>query len=274
MSPALRTASRSASLRCRWSRGLSDRARDAPKAAPHCPLRRRPAAKRGAAAKPGERKLLYYRNPMGLADTSPVPKKDPMGMDYIAGLRRRGPGRTGYGEGVGRPDPDAGRAHRAGEQTVARARRARGRHDRDQRARPAHSRAEVRGLDREAARQHDRAGGRARPAAGGGLQPRTRVGAAGIPDRLQRDEEPERVRAPTRRPACSSWPSAALERLRNWDISEQQIAAAARRRRAAPHADAHRARLRRDRQGPAGGGDAVHAGRSAVQDRRPVARSG
>nr|WP_221229554.1 efflux RND transporter periplasmic adaptor subunit [Niveibacterium umoris] len=30
------------------------------------------------------RKLLYYRNPMGLPDTSPVPKKDPMGMDYIA----------------------------------------------------------------------------------------------------------------------------------------------------------------------------------------------
>ncbi len=37
----------------------------------------------GAAAKPGERKLLYYRNPMGLPDTSPVPKKDPMGMDYV-----------------------------------------------------------------------------------------------------------------------------------------------------------------------------------------------
>jgi len=32
--------------------------------------------------KPGK-KLLYYRNPMGLPDTSPVPKKDPMGMDYI-----------------------------------------------------------------------------------------------------------------------------------------------------------------------------------------------
>lgn len=30
-----------------------------------------------------ERKILYYRNPMGLADTSPTPKKDPMGMDYI-----------------------------------------------------------------------------------------------------------------------------------------------------------------------------------------------
>jgi Cu(I)/Ag(I) efflux system membrane fusion protein len=31
-----------------------------------------------------ERKILFYRNPMGLADTSPVPKKDSMGMDYIA----------------------------------------------------------------------------------------------------------------------------------------------------------------------------------------------
>ncbi|EWS62226.1 Cation efflux system protein CusB precursor [Methylibium sp. T29-B] len=36
-----------------------------------------------SAAAPKPRKLLYYRNPMGLADTSPVPKKDPMGMDYI-----------------------------------------------------------------------------------------------------------------------------------------------------------------------------------------------
>ena len=36
----------------------------------------------GASAAPA-RKLLYYRNPMGLPDTSPVPKKDPMGMDYV-----------------------------------------------------------------------------------------------------------------------------------------------------------------------------------------------
>lgn len=34
-------------------------------------------------AESGERKILYYRNPMGLPDTSPVPKKDAMGMDYI-----------------------------------------------------------------------------------------------------------------------------------------------------------------------------------------------
>lgn len=31
-----------------------------------------------------EPKILYYRNPMGLPDTSPVPKQDSMGMDYIA----------------------------------------------------------------------------------------------------------------------------------------------------------------------------------------------
>lgn len=36
-----------------------------------------------APAKVGPRKILYYRNPMGLADTSQVPKKDWMGMDYI-----------------------------------------------------------------------------------------------------------------------------------------------------------------------------------------------
>ena len=30
-----------------------------------------------------KKKLLYFRNPMGLPDTSPTPKKDQMGMDYI-----------------------------------------------------------------------------------------------------------------------------------------------------------------------------------------------
>jgi membrane fusion protein, copper/silver efflux system len=36
-----------------------------------------------AEAATGERQVLYYRNPMGLPDTSPEPKKDSMGMDYI-----------------------------------------------------------------------------------------------------------------------------------------------------------------------------------------------
>lgn len=37
-----------------------------------------------ATAGGGQRRILYYRNPMGLPDTSPTPKKDSMGMDYIA----------------------------------------------------------------------------------------------------------------------------------------------------------------------------------------------
>ncbi|MEO8684642.1 MAG: efflux transporter periplasmic adaptor subunit, partial [Devosia sp.] len=44
----------------------------------------KPAAEAAVGEAPqGQRKILYYRNPMGLPDTSPVPKKDSMGMDYI-----------------------------------------------------------------------------------------------------------------------------------------------------------------------------------------------
>ena len=37
-----------------------------------------------ATSRAADRKIKFYRNPMGLPDTSPVPKKDSMGMDYIA----------------------------------------------------------------------------------------------------------------------------------------------------------------------------------------------
>jgi membrane fusion protein, copper/silver efflux system len=44
----------------------------------------KPRAKiEAAASASGPKKILYYRNPMGLPDTSQVPKKDSMGMDYI-----------------------------------------------------------------------------------------------------------------------------------------------------------------------------------------------
>jgi Cu(I)/Ag(I) efflux system membrane fusion protein len=43
-----------------------------------------PAPAVAAPAGCDSQKVLYYRNPMGLPDTSPVPKKDSMGMDYIA----------------------------------------------------------------------------------------------------------------------------------------------------------------------------------------------
>lgn len=50
----------------------------------HLPTAAMAAAATESASAPKARKLLYYRNPMGLADTSPTPKKDPMGMDYVA----------------------------------------------------------------------------------------------------------------------------------------------------------------------------------------------
>ena len=51
--------------------------------------RRAPAAEAASAAAPASapaaapRRLLYYRNPMGLPDTSPTPKNDSMGMAYV-----------------------------------------------------------------------------------------------------------------------------------------------------------------------------------------------
>lgn len=55
-----------------------------------------------------ERKIVYYRNPMGLPDVSPVPKKDPMGMDYIPVHADEVSGRPG----TVRIDPD--KVQRAG----------------------------------------------------------------------------------------------------------------------------------------------------------------
>ena len=43
---------------------------------------RRPKLAAGPTAD-GPKKIIHYRNPMGLPDISPVPKKDSMGMDYI-----------------------------------------------------------------------------------------------------------------------------------------------------------------------------------------------
>jgi Cu(I)/Ag(I) efflux system membrane fusion protein len=43
----------------------------------------RPSATNPPKTSASDRKVLYYRNPMGQPDTSPVPKKDSMGMDYL-----------------------------------------------------------------------------------------------------------------------------------------------------------------------------------------------
>ena len=73
-----------------------------------------PGAKKPAQTVGGPGKILYYRNPMGLPDTSPVPKKDWMGMDYIPGLRGRGARRRQDRQGEPRQDPAQRRADRSG----------------------------------------------------------------------------------------------------------------------------------------------------------------
>lgn len=47
------------------------------------PASNKQAAISGKSAQSSERKILYYRNPMTPTITSPVPRKDSMGMDYI-----------------------------------------------------------------------------------------------------------------------------------------------------------------------------------------------
>jgi membrane fusion protein, copper/silver efflux system len=53
-----------------------------------------------AVSKEPVRKILYYRNPMGLTDTSPVPKKDGMGMDYVPVFEGEESGSDGGGKQI------------------------------------------------------------------------------------------------------------------------------------------------------------------------------
>ncbi|CDZ71995.1 Copper/silver efflux system membrane fusion protein CusB [Neorhizobium galegae bv. orientalis] len=62
-------------------------------------------------APPTERKILYYRNPMGLPDTSKVPRKDSMGMDYI-------PVHEGEADGGSAVRVPLGKLQRTGVKTV------------------------------------------------------------------------------------------------------------------------------------------------------------
>ena len=74
--PALLQSTRSEAVAATW--------------AEHDAAHSMPASPEGVTATQpaGPRKVLHYRNPMGLSDTSPVPKKDSMGMDYIAVYER------------------------------------------------------------------------------------------------------------------------------------------------------------------------------------------
>ena len=185
---------KSRNRRCRRGRGRRGRGRRLLVGTRQA--RRSRAVRAVSAAAPGEakkeRKLLYYRNPMGLPDTSPVPKKDSMGMDYIAVYEGEEPAAAGAGLKIShRPLAEARRAHAARGIARPRPRREGRRPRRGRRAAPRDDRAEVRGLRRAAARERHRAARREGPAALRGLQPRARLRAARVRDRGARHEVPE-----------------------------------------------------------------------------------
>jgi Cu(I)/Ag(I) efflux system membrane fusion protein len=68
-------------------------------------------ARADAPKREGSGKIRYYRNPMGLPDVSPVPKKDSMGMDYIPVYEDE----TGGPQGTVRISPE--KVQRAGVRT-------------------------------------------------------------------------------------------------------------------------------------------------------------
>jgi RND family efflux transporter MFP subunit len=74
-----------------------------------CPICGMKLVRSGVPAPPaqgGERRLLFYRNPMNPADTSPVPKKDSMGMDYVAIYSDEGSASSVSGMAVANIDPE------------------------------------------------------------------------------------------------------------------------------------------------------------------------
>ena len=184
-----------------------------------------------APAASSPRKLLYYRNPMGLADTSPVPKKDSMGMDYIA-VYEGGDGVANSGAAAGEIRISTEKVQKLGVRTepaalreLARQVRASGRVEIDER-RLVNVSPKFEGW---VERLHVNATGQ--PVAKG--QPLFEVYSPELVS-AQREYAIAARGVATRKDASAETQSgmrqiseASLTRLRNWDISEEQIKALA-----------------------------------------------
>jgi Cu(I)/Ag(I) efflux system membrane fusion protein len=181
-----------------------------------------------APAKGDAKRILYYRNPMGLPDTSPVPKKDSMGMDYVPVYEGEEPAAGGSDIRI---SPDrvqklGVRVEQAMRRDLARVVRAVGRVEPDERRTYAVSPK----FEGWVEKLHVNATGQ--PVSRG--QPlfevyspelvsaqREYAIAAGGQEALK--DAPEDTRAAMRQLAQSS-----LARMRNWDVPEDQVQALAR----------------------------------------------
>ena len=175
-----------------------------------------------AAAAPGGKKLLYYRNPMGLPDTSPTPKKDSMGMDYIAVYE--GEEDTGSGEvkiSTAKVQKLGVRVEAASLRELSRPVRAAGRVEVDERRLHTISPKFEGWIEKLHVNSTGQPVGRGQPLFEAyspelvSAQREYQVAAQGV--LALKDASPE-ARASMRRIA-----EAALTRLRNWDISAEQI---------------------------------------------------
>jgi Cu(I)/Ag(I) efflux system membrane fusion protein len=176
-----------------------------------------------AASAPAPR-LLYYRNPMGLPDTSPVPKKDSMGMDYIAVYE--GEAEAATDEGQVRISPDriqklGVRSEQVARREIDRVLRAVGKIEIDERRMHTVAPKFEGWIDRLHVNSTGQPVGRGQPlfdAYSPELVSAQREyaiavqGAAGMKDA-----------APDAQAAMRSLADASLARLKNWDISGEQL---------------------------------------------------
>jgi Cu(I)/Ag(I) efflux system membrane fusion protein len=96
--------------------------RDKPGDCPICGMKLvpiEPGKTAAAAPTAGPRKILFYRSPMNAAETSPVPKKDAMGMDFVPVYADEAEGAAGGPEGLAPVTIDASKRQLLGLKTVA-----------------------------------------------------------------------------------------------------------------------------------------------------------
>jgi RND family efflux transporter MFP subunit len=171
---------------------------------------------------PGERRVLYYRNPMGLPDTSPTPKKDQMGMDYIAVYEGEQSGGSGVKVSADRIQSLGVRTEMAARRHLAREVRAVGTIEVDERGQYTVAPKFEGWIEKLHVNTTGQAVARGQPLA-----------EVYSPELVSAQREYLIAHRATGAMASSGTEAqqgvrqladAALERLRNWDISEQQIA--------------------------------------------------
>jgi Cu(I)/Ag(I) efflux system membrane fusion protein len=175
-------------------------------------------------AKPAK-KLLYYRNPMGLPDTSPTPKKDSMGMDYIAVYEGDEDGSDGLKIGAGKVQKMGVRSEPAKRELLDRTVRASGRVEIDE-SRTYTITAKFEGyVERLYVNTSGQAVGRGQPLFEVyspelvSAQREYAIAAQGVGRLSEAGGEAQG--------AMKQLADSSLQRLKNWDISEEQIKALA-----------------------------------------------